>query len=234
VKNRLLGEALAAIAWVTCGLACAHQEPEERAAPPRTPSPERAHRALDNNVGPALRPCPASFRGLSVHEVIAKHPAKNCLAIVGHLTATYAAGPICNAHPVSSGAGRKPTEDDQRCPREWALTDLADPIIVTDDQAREQPYISVSSPGPLEPGLQALLACNRDERGQSIMPARTRFVLPMGVMLGMRDLEQANSGLAGVTVGIFGWLYWNDRHGDMRVTHVCRVDGASDGAQPDG
>jgi hypothetical protein len=229
---------------------CTHHEPDpdearERAiVPPPGPAREPIHRAPDDDVGAALEPCPPDFRAMSVRAVRAKTwPSKTCFAIVGHLTATYAVGPVCKLRPMAEGApaagessSTPPSREFPGCPRGWVLTDLADPIIVLEETRPSRPFIRVRGAPTTRRWMDALLACNRDSGGKAIMPAPTRFALP--VAFRMADIPRLNASLAGVTVGVFGGVQsccgmadTPDDFGSMTITHFCRVDAPDGGTR---
>jgi hypothetical protein len=214
-------------------------EARERAIPlPPSPPLEPVHMAPDGDVAAALTPCPPDFPGMSVRAVRAKKwPSKTCFAIIGHLSAAYAEGPVCNrhlrpvterAHAQSASSPAAPSGEPPRCPRGWVLTDLADPISVREDSLERQPFIRLSTPTYMR-WMDALFACNRDSDGKPIKPARARFRLPYP--LHMNDIAHLNAGLAGMTVGVFGGVQSccgmadvPDDFDSMMITHICRVD----------
>ena len=193
------------------------------------------------DVGAALTPCPATFRGLSVREVRAKRwPLKTTFAIVGHLTATYEEGPFHDVYLASDRPdAAASTGTSEKVPRRsagWVVTDLSDPIVVRLGKATSNPpFIRVGTAETYLTEMHALLARNRDDSGQPIMPARTRFTLPY--VPDVNDVARLNAGLAGVTVGIFGGQiapdYMKDTYledfDSMIVTHACRIDGRTAG-----
>jgi len=199
--------------------------------------------APDGDVAAALAPCPPDFPGMSVRAVRAKNwPSKTCFAIIGHLSATYAEGSVCNRRPATEGAQAQSASspaplsgEPPRCARGWVLTDLSDPIIVREDRQASQPFILLHTPA-YQRWMDALFACNRDSDGKPIMPARARFMLPPTIH--MDDIPRLNAGLAGVTVGVFGGVQSccgmadvPDGFDSMMITHICRVDAPDGGTR---
>jgi hypothetical protein len=197
--------------------------------------------APDDDIGAALASCPPDFPGISVRAVRAKTwPSKTCFAIVGHLSATYTEGPHCHMRPMEgapapgASSSAPASGRDSPCARGWVLTDLSDPIIVHEEKRTSPPFIRVSGTGPYMPWMDALLACNHDDNGKAIMPARARFRPPFAVAV--TAIPRLNASLAGVTVGVLGGVQSCcgmanvlDDFGSMTITHFCRVD-APDGS----
>jgi hypothetical protein len=236
---------LAAIAWSTGVFisACAHREPEHDVPGPSPPTaPFERARLPTGDVAAALEPCPTDFRPVSVRAVVSQKWAnKTCFAVVGHLTAMFREGFECDARPVSDDpAGRASSPPEvSRCVGGWALTDLADPIVVRLDEASNPPFMIVTGAGVASEMVRALLECNREGGGKRILPASTRFELPFAFDLA--DISRFNAGLANITVGVVGGQIGRHQMPDvqvdfgyLRVTHACRVETADGGAQAGG
>jgi hypothetical protein len=177
-----------------------------------------------------LAPCPAGFAGRSVREVRARRwPHGTCFAVQGRLTAAVATGQICNMRLQASRAGE--ASEPPHCARGWVLTDSSDPPIVEWNELTEPEdapqSLSLLPVGSYEPWLLPLERCNRDGDGTPVMPASTRFDLPL-----FRYFEASalNAGLAGITVGVFGGKNARDFDPDklddfqyLVETHVCRL-----------
>jgi len=201
--------------------------------------------APDGDVAAALTPCPPDFPGMSVRAVRAKNwPSKTCFAIIGHLSATYAEGSICNRRlamkgaPTPGASSPAPRSGEiPRCATGWVLTDLSDPIRIREDELASQPFIRVHTPAYMR-WMDALFACNRDSDGKPILPARARFRLPPTIH--MDAIPRLNADLAGVTVGVFGGVQSccgmadvPDGFDSMMITHICRVDAPDGGTRRD-
>jgi hypothetical protein len=210
-------------------LGCGHNE--RRAGPVAPPA--------IGDVAALLAPCPPGFVGQSVRE-IRSHPwpRESCFALRGRLTATVGAGQVCTIHYLGSAGGPAPAASEPRCARGWVLTDLDDPPLVQRDDssdtedARMQPFISLLPVGPYEPWLLPLARCNRNDAGGPLMPASTRFDLPL---FRETDAARLNAALAGVTVGVFGGRNARDWEPEqledfnyLVETHVCRLAGPGD------
>jgi hypothetical protein len=222
---------------VVAATACAHREP---ATPVR--DDKEAWRVGD--VAEALKPCPADFPEVSVREVRSQMwPSHKCFAIRGHLTAAYREGVACQMQPLSkdSKRSRSPLEGPEpvpRCVHGWTFTDLSDPIVLfhNDHAKSDPPYIDVRGTASLHVSRPDW-TCNKDERGQEIMPASTRFLLPSILLLS--DVERLNKGLANIPIGIFGGQPRSDDPGEYSdlftsifITHACRLDRAPPGDAP--
>jgi hypothetical protein len=206
-------------------LACGHNR--RSAEPAAAPTPMR-------DVAAMLAPCPPGFVGRSVREIRSQQwPRKSCFALRGRLTATVGADQICEIHFTGSAGGPGQQASGPRCARGWVLTDTDDPPLVERDEFHDtddsnmRPFIELLAVGPYEPWLLPLARCNRNDAGQALLPASTRFDLPS---FQEPDAARLNAELSGMTVGVSGGRNARDWEPEkledfqyLVETHVCRL-----------